>query len=72
MTGIEFFLTKQIYSAAQHPYGWDKYVYDDENIHYALLQILSEHSYRFIQSLFELSTIPQDVSVSHPTSKRVV
>ncbi len=32
MTSIEFFLNKQIYSSESHPRGWDKYVYDDENI----------------------------------------
>lgn len=69
MTGIEFFLTKQIYGPEQHPHGWDKYVYDDENIHYALLQLLSESCPAFAQKLLGLSESPERVSV-FPKPKR--
>jgi hypothetical protein len=63
MTGIEFYLTKKIYGPEQHPNGWDKYVYDDENVHYALIQILIENSQLFTQTFLGLETIPEEVDV---------
>lgn len=64
MSGIELFLTKQLYGSDQHPRGWDKFVYDDENLHYALLQLLSESSKAFAQKFLGLSVAPTQLSVT--------
>ena len=63
VTGIELFLNNRIYGPEQHPYGWEKFVYDDENIHYALLQLLAERSPNFAQTLLSLTYLPHNVSV---------
>ncbi|WP_447599071.1 hypothetical protein [Nitrospira sp. Nam80] len=63
MSGIELFLTTRIYGAEQHPRSWDKYIYDDENIHCGLIQLLAEKSPTFVQVLLGLSCVPQSVSI---------
>lgn len=63
VTGLDLFLTNRIYGSKQHPLGWDKYVYDDESIHYGLLQFLSERSPAFVQSILRISGLPKNVSV---------
>jgi hypothetical protein len=54
MNSLELLLTKQIYGPDSHPHRWDKFVYDDEHLHYAILQILFESSQTFRSSLFGL------------------
>jgi hypothetical protein len=65
MTGIKLFLTRCIYSQEQNPRGYDKYVYDDENIHYAILQILLETSARFSGRFLQidLPATPSQVTI---------
>lgn len=63
MTGIDLFLTKRIYGPEQHSRRWDKYVYDDENIHYGLLQLLSERSPDFAQAFLHTSSLPTSISI---------
>jgi len=68
--GIRFFLLYEIYSSAQHPQGWSKCIYDDENIHYGLLQIIAANSPEFTQELLGLPSVPTRVSVfQKPPSK---
>jgi hypothetical protein len=69
MTGIELFLTKKIFGSEQHPLHWDRYAYDDENVHYTILQILCESSPVFAQALLALSVAPKHVSVSFKPEK---
>jgi hypothetical protein len=64
MTGIELFLTRCIYSQEQHPRGHDKYVYDDENIHYAILQIILETSPRFTGRFLQIDVPPTPSQVT--------
>ena len=63
MSGIELFLTAKIYGHDQHPLGWDKYVYDDENIHYAVLKLLSESCPAFAHAILQLPTLPSVTTV---------
>jgi len=64
MSGIHRFLLAPVYEAHSHPRGWSKYVYDDENIHYALLQILLQASPEFTQSLLGLVAPPSQIHVT--------
>jgi hypothetical protein len=41
---LAFFLNHPLYTSDQHDYGYEKYVYDDEFIHYGLLSILLQAS----------------------------
>ncbi len=64
MSGLEYFLLKQVLYSKDHPQGWDKFIYDDESIHYGLLQILLEDSPEFARSLLGLKAAPGAVSVT--------
>lgn len=61
MSGLEFFLTRQVYSSEMHSGGWDKHVYDDENIHYYLLQTLLEGSVSFAQAFLRVPQVPANI-----------
>jgi hypothetical protein len=71
MTGIDLFLTKCIYDQEQHPRHWDKYVYDDENIHYGILQLLAERSPDFAQAVLRTSRRPESISVVPQPKRRL-
>jgi hypothetical protein len=64
MTGIEFFLKKKIYGRNEHPKGWGEYVYNFENIHFYLLQILLEDCPEFAKRLVKSSSPPKEVKVT--------
>ena len=69
MSGIELFLTKQIFTREEHPRHWDQFVYDDENIHYGILRILCEGSPTFAQKFLMLSVVPKHVSINRLLKK---
>ena len=56
MNSLELLLTRRIYGPDDHPRGWDKFVYDDEHLHYAILQLLCESSRAFRTKLLQLSS----------------
>lgn len=64
MTGIDLFLRKQFYCRDQHARGEDKFVYDDENIHYAILWILVDRSPAFARSFLAMSESPHSLSAT--------
>lgn len=57
-------LKKRFYSGNQHPRGWDKFVYDDENIHYAILWLLLENNPTFACNFLDILVFPQPLSVT--------
>lgn len=46
------FLKFPIYLSHEHPNRWEKYVYDEEFVHYPILALLLERSVEFRRSLF--------------------
>jgi hypothetical protein len=71
MAALEFFLTRQVYSSEMHSGGWDKHVYDDENIHYYLLQALIEGSSSFVRSFLDLRSAPSKVRCTIKPAKGI-
>lgn len=64
MSSIKYFLSRQLYGTGDHPNGWNKYVYDDENIHYGLLQILLEDCHEFAKYLFDIPSTPVHIKIT--------
>jgi hypothetical protein len=55
MNSLERFLMRRIYEPGDHHPGWDKFVYDDEHLHYPILQTLCEGSEAFRANLLQLT-----------------
>lgn len=72
-SSVEHFLTYAIYNKGEHPShpSWDKYVYDDENVHYALLKILLENCPKFTGVLLKREIPSADIRVSLKPDKGI-
>lgn len=65
MNSLELLLTRRIYGPDDHPRQWDKFVYDDEHLHYAILQLLCESSSVFRTKLLHLPSPASELTLGY-------